>query len=188
MVIPQSVKTSKVFTYVSEYKIHFIISFAVLTAISAHVSIPVQPVPFTLQTLVVVLSGMILGSQKGAYAQILYLTLGLVGLPVFAVNGNMLTGAMRLVGPTGGYLLAFPIAAYAAGMIYEYRKSFFSTLFAFTAGEVIINVFGMLFLNTFYVHNLQKSVVIGVSIFSVWTLAKIVIGTGIVRAYTQHKK
>ncbi len=188
MVIPQSVRTSKVFTFISEYKIHVIISFAVLTAISAHVSIPVQPVPFTLQTLVVLLSGMILGSQKGAYAQILYLTLGLVGLPVFAVNGSMLTGAMRLVGPTGGYLLAFPIAAFAAGMIFEYRKSIFSTLFAFAAGEVIINLVGMLFLNTFYVHDLQKSLVIGVSIFSVWTIAKVVIGTGIVRAYAKYKK
>jgi biotin transport system substrate-specific component len=188
MVIPQSVKASKVFTFISEYKIHIIISFAVLTAISAHVSIPVQPVPFTLQTLVVLLSGMILGSQKGAYAQILYLTLGLVGLPVFALNGNLMTGAMRLVGPTGGYLLAFPLAAYAAGAIFEYRKSFFATLSAFAAGEIVINIFGMLFLNTFYIHNLQKSFVLGASIFSVWTIAKIVIGMGIVRVYTKNKK
>lgn len=188
MVIPQSVKTSKVFTFISEYKIHIIISFAVLTAISAHVSIPVQPVPFTLQTLVVLLSGMMLGSQKGAYAQVLYLTLGLVGLPVFAVNGNIMTGAMRLIGPTGGYLLAFPLAAYAAGAIYEHRKSLFATLTAFAAGEVIINMFGMLFLNTFYIHNIQKSIVLGASIFSVWTVAKIVIGTGVIRAYTNRKK
>jgi len=134
------------------------------------------------------LSGMILGSQKGAYTQILYLTLGLVGLPVFAINGNMMTGAMRLVGPTGGYLLAFPLAAYIAGMIYEYRKSVFIALLAFIVGEVIINVFGMLFLNTFYLHDLQKSIVLGASMFSVWTMSKIVIGTGIIRTYTKSKK
>jgi biotin transport system substrate-specific component len=188
MSIPQSVRTSKVFTLISEYKIHIIVSFTLLTAISAHIAIPVQPVPFTLQTLVVLLSGMILGSQKGAYAQIFYLTLGLVGLPVFAANGSMMTGAMRLVGPTGGYLLAFPLAAFVAGTIYEYRKSFIATMLAFAVGEAIINIFGMLFLNTFYLHNLEKSVIVGASIFSVWTIAKMVIGTGIMRAYTKHRK
>ena len=187
MFIPQSVRTSKVFTFISEYKIHIVISFAILTAISAHVAIPVQPVPFTLQTLVVLLSGMVLGSQKGAYTQVVYLTLGLVGLPVFALNGNVMTGAMRLVGPTGGYLLAFPLAAFVAGTIYEYRRSLLTALLAFIVGEVIINVFGMLFLNTFYIHDIQKSIVLGVSVFSVWTLAKIVIGTGIIRVYSKNK-
>jgi len=188
MSIPQSVKLHKVFTLISEYKIHIVLSFVLLTAISAHVAIPVQPVPFTMQTLVVLLSGMVLGSKKGAYAQIMYLTLGLVGLPVFATTGNMTTGILRLMGPTGGYLLAFPLAAFVAGAIFEYRKSIVSTIVAFAAGETIILAFGTLFLSTFYVHDLKKSMVLGVSMFSIWTLSKIVIGSGIIRTYTKFKK
>jgi biotin transport system substrate-specific component len=72
-------------------------------------------VPVTLQTFVVVLAGMWLGPVAGAASMLLYLAAGAAGLPVFAPIGA--PGIARLVGPTGGYLLAYPVAAYVAGFI-----------------------------------------------------------------------
>jgi len=92
--------------------------FSVLTAIGAWISIPlpITPVPFTLQVFFVLLSGAVLGGRLGALAQMIYLLLGLIGLPVFAGGGS---GPGVLVGPTGGYLLGFVVAAYLTGRIAE---------------------------------------------------------------------
>jgi biotin transport system substrate-specific component len=72
------------------------------------VPLPLTPIPFTLQPLAVLVVGGVLGARRGAAALALYLAMGLVGLPVFAAGGS---GIARLMGPTGGYLLAFPAAA-----------------------------------------------------------------------------
>ncbi len=89
---------------------------AALTAIGAYIMIPlpISPVPVTLQNLFVVLSGMLLGAKAGFLSQIIYLALGLIGLPVFA-GGT--AGVGVLFSPTGGYLMAFPLAAYVIGKI-----------------------------------------------------------------------
>jgi biotin transport system substrate-specific component len=88
-----------------------VIAFAVLTALGARLSVPIAgtAVPFTFQPLAVLLAGALLGARLGASSQILYLAAGLVGLPVFA------TGA--LFAPTGGYLMAYPFAAFAVGAL-----------------------------------------------------------------------
>jgi biotin transport system substrate-specific component len=90
---------------------------AALVAAAAQVTgvIPGTPVPFTLQPLAVLIVGGLLGPSLGASSLILYLLLGAAGLPVFTPIG--LPGAARLIGPTGGYLLAYPVAAYAVGRI-----------------------------------------------------------------------
>ena len=106
----------------SSSKIFWITVFAILTSLSAQVAIPAKPVPFTLQTLLVLLSGALLGSRNGAYSQFLYLLMGIVGLPVFAQIPDAPLGFSRIIGPTGGYLLAFPIAAYLVGFLIEKRK------------------------------------------------------------------
>ncbi|MGV8146875.1 MAG: biotin transporter BioY [Alkaliphilus sp.] len=95
--------------------------FAALTAVFAQIAIPLpfSPVPFTLQVIAVLMSGALLGSKLGALSQIVYLLLGAVGIPVFA---QFTAGLGILVGPTGGYLIAFPIAAYLIGFIVE-RKT-----------------------------------------------------------------
>jgi biotin transport system substrate-specific component len=157
--------------------IFWIISFTVLTAISAQISIPAKPVPFTLQTLMVVLSGALLGSKNGAYSQFLYLFLGAVGLPVFAATPEGAIGFARLFGPTGGYLLAFPIAAFITGVILEKRNNYFMVASAMLAGNLIVILFGVLYLNVFFVKDINQSLALGAAIFSVWTIVKVIAAT-----------
>jgi biotin transport system substrate-specific component len=74
---------------------------AAVTAVAAQIAVPIFPVPFTLQVLAVVLSGLLLGPRYGALAQVVYLLVGAIGVPL---------------GPTGGYLLSYPVAAAVAGL------------------------------------------------------------------------
>ncbi len=92
-----------------------VLAFAAATGLGAHVWLPLPglAVPVTLQTLFVVLSGLMLGPRLGAASQATYLAAGLMGLPVFAP----VYGPAALVGPTGGYLVAFPAAAWLAGWV-----------------------------------------------------------------------
>lgn len=88
---------------------------AAVTAVAAQITIPLpfSPVPFTLQVLAVILSGLLLGPRYGALAQAIYVLVGAVGVPVFA---GFRGGLGVLVGPTGGYLLSYPVAAAIAGL------------------------------------------------------------------------
>jgi biotin transport system substrate-specific component len=87
--------------------------FAALTVFGAGIKIPLPYVPLTLQTFFVLLSGHLLGPLYGAASQTAYLLLGLIGLPVFAEGG----GPAYVFKPTFGYLLGYPLASFAAGMI-----------------------------------------------------------------------
>jgi biotin transport system substrate-specific component len=120
---------------------------ALVVALAAQVSVPVpfSPVPMTLQPLAVLVVGGLLGASGGLAALILYLTMGIVGLPVFAGGA---AGALHLTGPTGGYLLAFPIAAAVTGAVAgrtpELRKGpILQVLLACALGMVIIHVGGV---------------------------------------------
>lgn len=96
-------------------KLAALAAFAALTAIGARMSVPLPgtPVPFTLQPVAVLLAGLLLGPALGAGSQMAYLAAGAAGLPVFAAGG----GLAYVAGPTGGYLMAFPVAAAVAGWI-----------------------------------------------------------------------
>ena len=89
---------------------------AALISVAAQLSFPLpfSPVPLTLQVLVVLLAGGLLGPTWGGAAMLLYLLLGVVGLPVFSRGGH---GLASLLGPTGGYLMSYPIAAAAVGLL-----------------------------------------------------------------------
>jgi biotin transport system substrate-specific component len=153
-----------------------IVSFALLTAVSAQIAVPVSPVPFTFQTVAVVLAGAFLGAKDGALSQLLYLAMGALGFPVFA-NGSL--GLMALLGPTGGYLLAFPLAAYLTGFMLKGSKSYLLVSLSILLANVLIIALGTLFLYTFYLHNAKEALLAGAGIFTVWTAVKIFITVNI---------
>ncbi len=112
------------------------------TAFGAKVAIPLPgtPVPFTLQAVFVLLAGAVLGPGLGAASQAAYLAVGALGAPVFAMGG----GLGYLLGPTGGYLLAFPAAAFAVGVIAGGTGGVLRTLAGLVAGMAIIQLGGMI--------------------------------------------
>ena len=115
---------------------------AVLTAALAQVSVqlPFTPVPLTLQPMIVLLGGAALGSRLGFASQTLYLLAGMAGLPVFAASSVLPPGLLRLVGPTGGYLLAYPLAAFVTGWLAErgFDRRYFTSVAAMLAGLTLI--------------------------------------------------
>ncbi len=148
----------------------WIAAFAGATALGARLEIPHDPVPYTLQTLVVLLSGAFLGARNGAFSQLLYLAAGIAGAPVFAGGAF---GVARLLGPTGGYLLAFPAAAALTGFLIQKHSSLIWSFLAMAAGLVVIFTSGALQLSAMYFHNLRSSISAGFLIFSWWDLLKL---------------
>jgi biotin transport system substrate-specific component len=119
-----------------------VVGFAVALAAASQVAIPVPgtPVPMTLQPLVVALAGLWLGPVAGATSMALYLVAGAAGLPVFAPMGA--PGFARLLGPTGGYLWAYPVAALVAGLVGRRRRTFAFRALAAAAAIAVIHVGG----------------------------------------------
>jgi biotin transport system substrate-specific component len=115
---------------------------AVLTAAMAQLSFPLPftPVPFTIQPMIVLIGAAALGARLGALSQILYLMLGVAGLPVFAFSPELPQGFARLLGPTGGYLMAYPIAAFVTGLLAErgFDRRYLTSIVAMAVGLSII--------------------------------------------------
>ena len=127
-----------------------VVFVAVLTAAAAQLSFPLPftPVPFTIQPMIVLVGAAALGSRLGALSQILYLTLGVAGLPVFAYAPELPQGFARLLGPSGGYLMAYPIAAFATGWLSErgFDRRYLTSILAMAAGLSIIFAGGVAWL------------------------------------------
>src|SRR5258705_8566254 len=112
-------------------------------ALSAQFALPIpgSPVPLTLKRFVVVLAGLLLGPADAAGAMVVYLVAGAAGLPVFAPMGA--PGLARLLGPTGGYLLGYPVAAAVAGRLGAGRDAFKVRALAAMAGILVIYLGGL---------------------------------------------
>lgn len=138
-----------------------VLLFALLMALGAFVRIPLPwtPVPVTLQTFFVLLSGATLGGLGGGAAQFLYLSIGLAGLPVFAGAAG---GMYVLKGVTAGYLVAFPFAAVLVGMIVKEKGTSIARLLAaMIIGNLLILTMGSLHLALFFVHDLTHAFQLG---------------------------
>jgi biotin transport system substrate-specific component len=124
-----------------------VVFITVLTAIAAQISIPLPftPVPFTFQPMVVLVGSAALGARLGMASQLSYLALGIMGLPVFAASPALPQGVARLLGPTGGYLLAYPIAAFACGWLAErgFDRRYGTAVLAMACGLAIVFTFGV---------------------------------------------
>jgi biotin transport system substrate-specific component len=122
----------------------------VLTCAAAQISIPLPftPVPFTMQPIIVLVGGAALGARLGATSQVLYLALGIAGVPVFAASPALAPGLARLLGPTGGYLMSYPIAAFVAGWFAERRfdRRYTTALAAMAVGLALVFACGVVWL------------------------------------------
>jgi biotin transporter BioY len=124
-----------------------ILSFAILTGVSAKLKIEIGLVPITMQTAVVLLSGVFLGSKKGAMSQITYLLGGISGLPWFSRGG----GLVYILSPTFGYILGFVAAAYVTGKLTEssWNNNIIGAFLTIIFGNVFIYALGLLWLAGF---------------------------------------
>ena len=132
---------------VTTVRIAAVVLAAALTAVAAQFSVPLPftDVPFALTPLAVMLTGAALGSRLGFAAQMLYLAAGAAGLPVFVPSATLPPGAMRLVGSTGGYLMAYPVAAFLTGWLAErgWDRRYLTSLAAMLAGLTVIHAGGL---------------------------------------------
>ena len=164
-------------------KVMWVTAFAVLTAVGARIEIPHQPVPYTLQTFFVLLAGATLGSTGGFFSMCLYLFLGITGLPVFSGAGF---GLLRILGPTGGYLLSFPLAAWAVGYLVPSSNKFVWQVVSMFLGLLIVFSLGTIQLNLVYLHDWKTAWNAGFLIFSWWDAVKLFGAAVIAYQYRKH--
>lgn len=177
-----SIKFLGLLTKLKTSQLFWIISFSVLTFLSAQVVVPVQPVPFTLQTMIVLLSGAFLGSRNGMLSQVVYIAAGAIGVPVFAEYSF---GFAKLFGPTGGYLMAFPVAAFVVGYLIEKKNTKWMIVLSMVTGSLIILLSGSLFLSIFLNGDFNKALFSGAIIFSIWDIIKISAAISIYKAFSK---
>jgi biotin transport system substrate-specific component len=124
--------------------------------------------------MIVLVGAAALGGRLGAMSQILYLMLGIAGLPVFAFSPELPQGFARLIGPTGGYLMAYPIAAFVTGLLAErgMDRRYLTSIIAMTAGLSIIFLGGVLWIAR--AAGMQTALATGLYPFIVVDIVKVV--------------
>ncbi|WP_424948302.1 biotin transporter BioY [Candidatus Spongiihabitans sp.] len=162
---------------------------AALLTLSAKIKIPFYPVPMTMQTFVVLALGIAYGSKLGAATVLLYLAAGVIGLPVFAGTPEKGIGLVYMMGPTGGYLLGFVVAAAATGYLAEqgWDRKPALTFAAMLIGNLMIYIPGLIWLadvvgwdkpifewgmNPFLLGDLAKIALAMLVIPAIWTIIK----------------
>jgi biotin transport system substrate-specific component len=155
-----------------------VFGFALAVAAASQIAIPLPwtPVPVTLQPMLVILAGMWLGPAAGAASMVLYLAAGAVGLPVFTPMGA--PGIARFFGPTGGYLLAYPAAAWVAGALARRATNFGTRSIAAVAGIAVIFLGGLAQL-TVLSGSVGRAVQLGVTPFAALDLVKAFVAAAI---------
>ena len=162
------------------YQVMLVVSGSLVVALAARVTLPLPftPVPLTLSNFAVLLVGLLLGRRAGFAALMLYLAEGAAGLPVFSPVG--LGGIAQLLGPTGGYLMAYPVVAYLAGWVAERnRSSFARNALAATLAEVFLFVSGVSWLMLVFHAPLLQAAQFGLYPFFFAEVMKVLLAAGI---------
>ena len=160
-----------------------ILGATLFVAICAHIYVPLPgtPVPLTMQNLAVLLVGLSLGSRRGFLAMALYLAEGASGLPVFSPTGQ--PGIAHLIGPTGGYLIAYPFVAALVGFVFERgKKTFARALTASLLGELLLFAGGISWLYVF-THSLARAISFGLYWFIFSEIMKVMLAAGAIRSW-----
>ena len=155
-------------------------AFLVALGAQAAVPIPGTPVPVTFQVPAVLIVGGLLGPRLGAASMVLYLMLGAAGLPVFAPTG--VPGFARLIGPTGGYLLAYPLAAAVVGVVVANGRAWGRLAVAMLAGLAVIHVGGVAQL-AILTGDVSTAIALGSLPFLLLDVVKLVIAGAVIRRY-----
>jgi biotin transport system substrate-specific component len=153
------------------------ITGSALLAVSAHVAVPMLPVPITLQTLAIPLLVLALGRNLAVMATLLYLAEGALGLPVFAP----IMGPPGLVGPNAGYLWMYPVAAFVTGLLLDRGlvSTYAGRWAAIFAGTVLVFAGGVWWLSVVYAFNLTQAFAAGVAPFVIGDLLKVSIAAAL---------
>jgi len=126
-------------------------------------ALPFTAVPFTFTPMAVLLTAAALGSRLGAVTQVIYLSLGALGLGVFSPSATLPPALLRLVGPTGGYLMAYPLAAFVTGWLSErgWDRRYLTSFAAMLLGLGVIYLGGVSWLTVAYTHAVGPAVTMG---------------------------
>ena len=158
---------------------------AALTAAAAQISVPLPftPVPFTFQPMVVLVGSAALGARLGMMSQVLYLALGVAGLPVFAASPVLPQGIGRLLGPTGGYLMAYPLAAFVSGWLAQrgFDRRYATAVCAMACGLAVLFSGGVTWLALFVApaRGFAAALAAGFFPFVVADLVKLLLAAGV---------
>jgi biotin transport system substrate-specific component len=156
-------------------------SFFVAFCARIYIPLPGTPVPLTVQNFGVLLVGLALGSKRGFAALALYLAEGVLGMPVFSPHGP--GGSAQILGPTGGYLMAYPFVAGLVGYVSERGKlTFWRAASAAFVGEILLFAFGISWLYV-WTHSLARALAFGLYWFVFAEIMKILVAAGAVRSW-----
>lgn len=156
-------------------------SFLVAACARIYLPLPGTPVPLTVQNLAVLLVGLALGPWRGLAALSLYLIEGASGMPVFSPTGP--GGVAQLIGPTGGYLIAYPFVAALVGYIFQRGKQTFArAAFASILGEILLFTCGISWLYTM-THSLAQAISFGLYWFIFAEIIKVMFAAGAVKSW-----
>jgi biotin transport system substrate-specific component len=169
-----------------------VIAASLFVALCARVTVPLPftPVPLTLQNFGVLAVGLLLGSRRGFAALALYLVEGAVGLPVFSPSIVLGVGIARILGPTGGFLLAYPLVAFVAGYIYEHGSEKGSSRFgwaavAAVAAELVLFTSGLSWL-ALLTHSVSLALKFGLYWFVFAEVIKVLMAAGVAARWHQR--
>jgi biotin transport system substrate-specific component len=160
-------------------QVALVVGASLLVALCARITIPLlfTPVPLTVQNFGVLLVGLLLGSRRGFAALTLYLAEGAMGMPVFSPMGP--GGIAQLLGPTGGFLLAYPLVAWLAGYVMEHgRKSFARAAMGGLLSEVVLFAGGLTWLAVL-THSVAQAIRWGLYWFLFAEIIKVLMAAGI---------
>ena len=164
-----------------------VVGASLLVALCAHVTVPLPgtPVPLSLVNFGVLVVALLLGSRRGFAALALYLVEGASGLPVFTPS-ILHGGIAQILGPTGGYLMAYPFVAFAAGWTYEHTSRRFGwAVLSGVAGEILLFIGGLTWLAAL-THSVSTAIKYGLYWFVFAEIIKILMAAGVASRWNQR--
>jgi biotin transport system substrate-specific component len=170
-----------------------VISASLFVALCARATVPLPftPVPLTLQNFGVLTVGLLLGSRRGFAALSLYLVEGAFGLPVFSPSTILGGGIAHILGPTGGFLMAYPLVAFVAGYIFEHNSEHSSRGFAWAAlssvaAELVLFAGGLSWLAVL-THSVSLAIRFGLPWFIFAEVIKVLMASAVAARWRQHR-